>query len=138
MKKLILVVLAIIGISLAAASPVHAAASVTCQPGNTACSAPSVPDPTATTTDCTKDSKKCDLITSFVDPFISFLTVLVGLAVTIALIIAGIQYSMSAGDPQKATNAKNHIRAAIIALVCYLLLWSFLKFIIPGTGLLQD
>jgi len=137
MKKLILVVLAVLGITFTTALPAYAAttAPIPCQPGNTACSVGSRPDPASLGKDCTVD--KCDIINLYVDPFIKFLTIIVGIVVTIAIIIGGIQYSMSAGDPQKAASAKGHIRAAIIALVAYFLLYAFIQFLTPGSGLGQ-
>lgn len=77
----------------------------------------------------------CDIINKFVDPLIKFLTALVGVAVVISIIIGGVQYSMSEGDPGKAAAAKNRIRNSIIALVTFILLSGMLNFLIPG-GLL--
>lgn len=72
------------------------------------------------------------LITSYLNPFIKLLTVLVGVAVTVGVIYGGIQYSMSAGDPQKAASGRKHVRDAVIALVAYALVLSLLNFLIPG------
>lgn len=56
----------------------------------------------------------------------------IGLAVTGNIIWAGIQYSMSQGDPSKASKAKDRIRGAIIALIMYLSLSGFIEWLIPG------
>jgi hypothetical protein len=77
-------------------------------------------------------TENCDLLTSYVKPFITFLTALVGLAVVISIVIGGIQYGQSGGDPSKITAAKNRIRNAIVALVTFLLLDAGLNFLIPG------
>ena len=74
----------------------------------------------------------CDLIVKYIDPFIDFLSALVGVAVVISIIIGGIQYSSSGGDPGKASAAKERIRNAIVALLVYLFLFSILNFLIPG------
>ncbi|CAN5123735.1 hypothetical protein BH09PAT3_BH09PAT3_3260 [soil metagenome] len=79
---------------------------------------------------CTTDN--CDIITNYINPLITLLSVLVGLAVTIGIILGAIQVITSAGDPQKNANGKNHIRNAVIALVAYIILYAFLQFIIPG------
>jgi hypothetical protein len=50
----------------------------------------------------------------------------------ISLIMGGVQYSSSNGDPQKITAAKNRISTTIIALVAYMFLFAFLQFLIPG------
>lgn len=81
--------------------------------------------------DCSKLAK-CDLVTKYLNPFINFMAAFVGVAVVISLIIGGIQYSSSAGDPQKVGAAKNRIRNAIIALVTFLFLYALLNFLIPG------
>lgn len=77
----------------------------------------------------------CDIISKYVDPAIAFLTALVGVGVVTSLIIGGIQYSSSGGDPGKSSAAKNRIRNALIALVTFILLSAMLNFLIPG-GLL--
>lgn len=74
----------------------------------------------------------CPLIQNYVDPLVTFLTAVVGVAVVISIIIGGIQYTSSAGDPSKAGAAKDRIRNAIIALVVYILLFGLLNFLIPG------
>ena len=78
---------------------------------------------------------ECDLFSKYINPSINFLSAFVGVAVVISLIIGGIQYGSSAGDPQKVTAAKNRIRNAIIALVLFIFLYMLLNFLVPG-GLL--
>lgn len=80
---------------------------------------------------CT-DLNTCPLIQNYVDPLIKFLAAAVGVAVVISIIIGGIQYTSSAGDPSKAGAAKDRIRNAIIALVAFILLYGMLNFLIPG------
>ena len=74
----------------------------------------------------------CDLVAKYVNPAIKILSAMVGILVTIALILGGIEYSTSAGDPQKAAKAKGRITKAVLALVAYIFLYAFLQFIIPG------
>jgi hypothetical protein len=74
----------------------------------------------------------CPIIDDYINPLVNFLAALVGVAVVISIIIGGIQYSSSGGDPSKAAAAKNRIRNAVIALVAFILLWSILNFLIPG------
>jgi len=78
------------------------------------------------------DVNNCDIIKEYIQPFINFLAALVGVAVVISIVIGGIQYGSSAGDPSKVTAAKNRIRNAIIALVTFLFLYTLLNFLIPG------
>lgn len=88
-------------------------------------------DPAASNNKCaTLD--KCDLVTKYINPFIQLLSALVGVAVVVSIIIGGIQYSSSAGDPQKASAAKARIRNAIIALIAFIFLYALLDFLMPG------
>jgi hypothetical protein len=98
------------------------------------CPVASTSDPALNSGNCS-DVNKCDLINKYLNPFVNFLAALVGVAVVASIIIGGIQYGSSAGDPSKVTAAKNRIRNAIIALVTFLFLYALLNFLIPG-GLL--
>lgn len=85
---------------------------------------------------CAIDNQSaCNPIQQYLNPFIKFLALLVGIAITAGIIWGGIQYSMSAGDPQKSAVAKNHIRNAVLALLAYLFLYAFMKFLVPGGNL---
>lgn len=79
---------------------------------------------------CNKD--KCDLIKRYLNPSITLLTVLFGLIAAGSLILGGIQFSTSEGDPQKAARAKDRIAGTILAVFAYAFLYAFLQFIIPG------
>lgn len=130
----------------------YAATTVTCSDGKTkvapdqvATACPNVPDKAVCNTsgagcqvqggNCHEVTNGCDLIKKFVQPFIDFLSALVGVAVVISIVIGGMQYGSSGGDPQKVTAAKNRIRNSIIALITFIFLLSLLNFLIPG-GLL--
>lgn len=78
------------------------------------------------------DGDNCDFIKKYVNPAIGLLSVMFGLIVILSLIMGGIQYSASQGDPQKVTKAKQRIGNTILALVAYIFLYSFLQFLIPG------
>jgi hypothetical protein len=73
-----------------------------------------------------------DLVKKYLNPAINLFSALVGVVVVMSIIIGGIQYSSSAGDPQKAAKAKGRILNAIIAILAYAFLYGFLQFIIPG------
>jgi hypothetical protein len=79
----------------------------------------------------TGTGERC-LITSYVNPFVKVLAGLVAVFVVISIIIAGIQYSAAADDSSKVTGAKNRIRNAIIALLAYIFLLGFVKYLLPG------
>lgn len=82
-------------------------------------------------TSAANDGNSC-LFAKYINPLIALLSVCVGLAVVGAIIYGGIEYIMSAGDPQKAASGKKHIVNALIALVAYALLYAFLQFMVPG------
>lgn len=75
----------------------------------------------------------CDnFITKYINPFISLLTVVVGVAAAISIVVAGIQYASAGSDPGKVQKAKDRIGQTLLGLVAYILLFSFLNFIVPG------
>lgn len=96
---------------------------------------PSQPLSADQATNC--DQASCDIVNNYLNKAIDLASALVGLTVVISIIMGAIQFSASGGDPQKATNARNRIRNSVIALVAFLLLYSFLQFLIPG-GLLHS
>ena len=75
------------------------------------------------------------LFAKYVNPLITLLSAAVGVVVVVAIIVGGIEYSSSAGDPQKAASGKQHIMNALLGLLAYALLYAFLQFIIPGGAL---
>ena len=85
---------------------------------------------------CTESGKGCSLYSSYINPAINLLSGLVVLVAIVSIIIAGIMYSSSGGDPQKTAKAKSRIINTLLALLAYIFLYSFLQFIIPG-GLLN-
>ncbi len=78
----------------------------------------------------------CDLTHDYLNPAIQLMSAAAGIAISISIVIGGIQYASSAGDPQQAAAAKARIRNAIIALLAFLFLYALLNFLIPG-GLLH-
>lgn len=93
-------------------------------------------DCTIKTDNGTCTAQTCDIMAKYVNPFITALTGIAGIAAVIGIMIGGIQYASSGGDPQKSSSAKGHIRKAIIALVAFFFTYAFLQFLIPGKGLL--
>lgn len=68
----------------------------------------------------------------YINPVIFLLSLIVGVAVVGGIIWGGIQYSMSAGDPQKVTKAKSTITKALTALVIFLVFVPAVMFLSPG------
>lgn len=71
-------------------------------------------------------------ILDLVFAFVRFLSVGVGIVIILALIMSGIQYSGSEGNPEASAKAKKRAQNALIGLVIYMFAWSILQFIIPG------
>lgn len=78
------------------------------------------------------DSSHCDLIKTYVNPLINLLSAMFGLIAVASIIMGGIQYAASEGDPQKAAQAKSRIYNTLIAIFAYLFLYAFLQFLVPG------
>jgi hypothetical protein len=133
LSSLLLVMVGMTGVALMAA-PVSARAlpplptqlmAITCPKGQTAHVEGTCCPPDA------KDAGSC-LYAKYLNPTINLLSALVGVAVVIGIIVGGIQFSSSAGDPQQAAKGKAHIRNALIALFAYLFFYTALQFLVPG------
>ena len=66
---------------------------------------------------------------------IRFLSAGVGLVVIGSIIVGGIQYSGSRGDPQSTAMAINRIRSSLYALLIYIFAYAMLNYLIPGAVL---
>lgn len=95
---------------------------------------PSLPPPPATGATCQQNN--CDLIATYLQPVIDLLSGLVGIIIVASLIMGGIEYSTSEGDPQKSAKAKHRITNTIFALFAFFFLYAFLQFLVPN-GFIQ-
>ena len=66
---------------------------------------------------------------------IRFLSAGVGIVVVASIIVGGIQYTTSAGDPQKTAAATKRIRESLIGLLVFIFAYAILNYIIPGAVL---
>lgn len=64
--------------------------------------------------------------------FIRILSDGVGLIVVGSIVVGGIQYSASRGDPQATAAAINRIRSSVFALLIFIFGYALLNYIIPG------
>ena len=71
-------------------------------------------------------------ILSLVATLLNWLAAGVAAAVLIGIVYGAIIYATAAGDESKAKHGIEIIRNAVIALILYALMWSFLQFLIPG------
>jgi hypothetical protein len=79
---------------------------------------------------CSKE--ECDLVANYINPTINLLTLVFGLVAVISIIMGGIQFSTSGGDPQKSAAARGRIEKTIFAIFIYAFLYAFLEFLVPG------
>lgn len=63
---------------------------------------------------------------------LNFLSAVVGIVVIGSIILGGIQYSASHGDPGAVSKAKKRIVNAFLALIAYMFLYAFLQWLVPG------
>jgi hypothetical protein len=71
-------------------------------------------------------------ITDMLFAVIRFLSNGVGIVIIGSIIYAGIQYTTSGGDPQKAASAMGRIRATLIALAIYIFSYPLLNYVLPS------
>jgi hypothetical protein len=64
--------------------------------------------------------------------FLKFLNGLIGAIIILVLVVAGIQYITSVGEPANVKSAKKRVMNATIALVLYLMMFAILNFLVPG------
>lgn len=98
-------------------------------------------------TQCSYAATKCDGVITLFDwqcsgasngilalvvTFLNWMAAGVAAAVLAGIVYGSIIYATAAGDESKAKHGIEIIRNAVIALVLYALMWSFLQFLIPG------
>lgn len=71
-------------------------------------------------------------IVNYLRELLSLLSGAVGTVIVLMLIIAGIQYITSYGDPGNVKAAKQRIINAITALVLFMFMVAILQFLVPG------
>ncbi len=83
-------------------------------------------DPNGTIT-----ASNCGIV-AYLQLFINVLSGLVGIVIVIMIIWGGIEYSSAGNDPQKVGAAKSKISNALLALVVFIFMYSFLQWVVPG------
>lgn len=100
--------------------------------------ADAVPEKLADTrkNDCHGDlnASNCGIV-KILQMTINILSAVAGLAIVIAIIVAGIQYTASQDDPQALASAKGRITNALIALVLLIFFGGLLQWLVPGAVL---
>jgi hypothetical protein len=77
-------------------------------------------------------SKPGGVIVAYLILILRLLSTLIGGIIILMLVLAGVQYILSTGDPAKVKNAKKRVVNSITALVLFLMMYAILNFLIPG------
>ena len=102
--------------------------------------------PAAASSDCVKLSVKINssdsgevcpsnggnIIVAYLVEILKFLGLAFGGLILLLIIVSGVQYIASAGDPGAVKSAKSRITNAVTALVLYIFMYAILNFLIPG------
>ena len=67
-----------------------------------------------------------------INTIVNFLSAGVGIVVVATIITGGIQYTLAGDSPEATSKAKQRITNGLIALVAYLLIFTFVQWLIPG------
>jgi hypothetical protein len=83
-----------------------------------------------------KNSDACPrgqcIIDRYIQPGVNLVAGMVGLAVTISFISAGIRYATSADSPQKVSEAKQRMVTSVFVLVGFFTFYAAMNYLIPG------
>ena len=71
-------------------------------------------------------------IEQYINPFVTLLTVAIGVIAAISIVVAGIQYASAGNDPGKVQKAKSRIGQTLLGLLAYIFLFSLLNYFVPG------
>ena len=63
---------------------------------------------------------------------IRFLSLGVGLVIAFSLVVSGLQYIGSQGNPDNTNKSISRIRNSIIALILYIFAFAILNYVVPG------
>jgi hypothetical protein len=78
------------------------------------------------------DPTKGGAIIIYLVAVLKLLSETIGLVIVVVLIVAGIQYITSTGDPALIKSAKKRIQNAILALILFMFMYAILTFLTPG------
>ncbi|MBQ6394356.1 hypothetical protein IJH97_01185 [Candidatus Saccharibacteria bacterium] len=124
-KKVVAAVLVFVGMLMPViATTADTYAAVSCPPGSVRSSAP-----TATECNVEVTSKS---IWDVAAQVINVVLAVLGVATVIVIIIGGVNYVLSQGDPAKVKRAKDTIMYGVIGLIIALLAYAIVNFVLAG------
>jgi hypothetical protein len=71
-------------------------------------------------------------IYAFLSIIITFATGVLGLIMVLMIVIAGLQYVISNGNPDIVRDAKNRISHVVTGFVIFVLMWGILQVLLPS------
>jgi hypothetical protein len=77
-------------------------------------------------------SKPHNAVVDLLFAIIRFITDGVGLIIIASLVYAGIQYTLSRGNPQELAKANKRIQSTVMALVLFIFAYALLNYVIPN------
>ena len=132
LKRIIIGVVATLGLAIPLAVPAMVSAVDTNIDGNLSCGANlnfSATD--STTCETTADGKTAgDKVDSLVTNVINIVSLIVGVAAVIMIMVGGLRYITSNGDSGQVGNAKNTILYAVVGLVVVALAQVIVRFVV--------
>ena len=126
MKKLILASLAVVGVVATAAATVPAISPAKAVNPYGAC------DANSSSAIC--KGKGESLSEGFVKPTINIILWVVGVAAVIVIVVAGLKYVTSSGNPSAVSSAKTTILYAVIGLVIAITAYAIVNFVFKSFG----
>lgn len=77
------------------------------------------------------DPSTCEAL-DLLDQVLNFMAIIIIPVITIVLVVGGVQYTMAGGNPENVRAAQQRLFKAALALVLFAVMWSVLKWLIPG------
>ena len=77
-------------------------------------------------------------IFALIDTIVTFATGIFGIVLVLMIVIAGLEYVISGGSPEKTKGAKTRLEQAATGFVLFVIMWGVLQVLLPaGTGIFQ-
>lgn len=67
-----------------------------------------------------------------INTIVNGLAGMIAVVCVVMIVLGGIKYSLARNNPQEITNARNHIINAVFAMICFMLIWALLQYLVPG------
>ena len=137
MKKIILSIITIFTAFILAVAPVYAEekCTLTSVVGGETCS---VDDKGVVTKggnlNCSCDDGKGSAVFHVLDLVVDIMTIGIGILGVIGITVVGIQYLTAGGSEEKTRKAKRRMFEIVIGLVAYVVLYAFVKWLMPNLG----